>query len=64
MGILRTAQLDAVVGHNDSAAHPTHFIFINLHGQIQIIEIQGGDAAKLMSTLVLPFTVLTRTVFL
>lgn len=42
----RTSQIDAVVGHNDSAAHPTHFVFINLHGQIQIIEIQGGDAAK------------------
>jgi hypothetical protein len=42
----RTAQLDAVVGHNDSVANPTHFIFINLHGQIQIIEIPGGNAAK------------------
>lgn len=42
----RTAQIDAVVGHNDSVTNPTHFLFINLHGHIQIIEIQGGDAAK------------------
>lgn len=42
----RTAQIDAVVGHNDSTANPTHFIFLNLHGHIQIIEIQGGNAAK------------------
>ncbi len=42
----RTSQIDAVVGHNDSAAHPTHFVFINLHGHIEVIEIQGGDASK------------------
>ncbi len=41
----RTSQLDAVVGHGDSAAHPSHFIFLNLHRHIQIIEISGGDAA-------------------
>jgi hypothetical protein len=44
-GYPRTYQMDAVVGHNDSKAHPTHFIFINLNGHIQIIEIQGGNAA-------------------
>ena len=42
----RTFQMDAVVGHNDSVANPTHFVLINLHGHVQIIEIQGGDAAK------------------
>jgi len=41
----RTSQLDAVVGHHDSAANPTHFIFLNLHRHVQIIEIPGGDAA-------------------
>ena len=41
----RTSQLDAVVGHNDSAANPTHFIFLNLHRHVEIIEIPGGDAA-------------------
>ena len=41
----RTFQLDAVVGHNDSAANPTHFIFINLNRHIDIIELPGGDTA-------------------
>ena len=42
----RTYQVDHVVGHNDSAAHPTHFIAINLNGQVLVIEIPGGDARK------------------
>lgn len=42
----RTSQLDAVVGHNDSAANPTHFIFINLRRHVEIIEIPGGDPAR------------------
>lgn len=42
----RTAQLDAVVGHQDSPAHPTHFIFINMNRHIQIIEIPGGDISR------------------
>ena len=40
----RTFQLDAAVGHNDSSAHPTHFIFINLNRHIEIIELPGGDS--------------------
>ncbi len=40
-----TSHLDAVVGHNDSATNETHFIFLNLHGHIEIIEIPGGDAS-------------------
>ena len=39
----RTYQMDAVVGHGDSAAHPTHFIFLNLNRHIEITEIDGGD---------------------
>lgn len=42
----RTAQYDVVVGHNDSAAHPTHLIALNLHGTILIIELPGGDVSK------------------
>lgn len=42
----RTSQLDAVVGHNDSATNETHFIFLNLHGHIEIIEIPGGDTSR------------------
>jgi hypothetical protein len=41
----RTFQMDAVVGHEDSPSNPTHFIFINLHRHIEIIEIPGGNVA-------------------
>ncbi len=44
-GYPRTSQLDAVVGHNDSESNQTHFIFLNLHGHIEVIEIPGGDPA-------------------
>jgi hypothetical protein len=42
----RTFQVDEVVGHNDSPAHPSHFVALNLRGQILIYEIPGGDASK------------------
>jgi hypothetical protein len=42
----RTFQADAVVGHNDSAASPSHFIAINLNGRLEVIEFPGGDASK------------------
>jgi len=42
----RTWQGDAVVGHGDSASNPSHFIALNLNGQILVIEIPGGNAAK------------------
>lgn len=41
----RTSQLDAVVGHGDSLANPTHFIFINLNRHVLVVEIPGGDAS-------------------
>ena len=41
----RTFQVDVVVGHNDSVAHPTHFTAMNLGGHIQILELPGGDAS-------------------
>lgn len=44
-GYPRTFQTDAVVGHNDSATTPSHFLAINLHGRIEIIEFPGGDGA-------------------
>lgn len=44
-GYPRTYQVDTVVGHNDSTSHPSHFIALNLHGRIQIIEFSGGDGA-------------------
>lgn len=41
----RTFQMDAVVGHGDSASNPTHFILINLNRHVEIIELPGGDAS-------------------
>jgi hypothetical protein len=43
-GMPRTYQTDQVVGHGDSAQHPTHFIAVNLNAHIIIIEIPGGDS--------------------
>ena len=43
-GRLRTFQIDAVVGHNaDSAQHPSHFLALNLHRQVIVIELPAGD---------------------
>jgi len=44
-GYPRTFQIDAVVGQNDSALNPSHFLAINLHGRIEIIEFPGGDGS-------------------
>lgn len=41
----RTSQVDYYVGHNESAGNPSHFIAINLHGHIEVIEFPGGDAS-------------------
>jgi hypothetical protein len=38
-GYPRTYQVNEVVGDGDSAKHPTHFIFLNLNGRIEIVEI-------------------------
>jgi hypothetical protein len=43
----RIYQTDGVVGHNhDSQAHPSHFIALNLHGQVIIVELPAGDPTK------------------
>lgn len=39
----RTSQLDVVVGDHDATTSPTHFIALNLHGTINIVEFPGGD---------------------
>jgi hypothetical protein len=44
-GFPRTYQTDAVVGHADSSDHPSHFLFLNLHGQVLIIELPAGNPA-------------------
>src|SRR5258708_6684459 len=46
-GYPRTYQTDAVIGHNyDSRAHPSHFLAINLHGQVEVFELPAGDPTK------------------
>jgi len=40
----RTSQCDAVVGHSDSATNKSHFIALNFHRHIEVIEFPGGDA--------------------
>lgn len=39
----RTFQMDGFVGH-ETGSTPSHFIAVNLQGQIEIIELPGGDA--------------------
>lgn len=41
----RTYQCDARVGHGD-AHTPSHFLALNLHKQVEVIELPGGDATK------------------
>jgi hypothetical protein len=45
-GYPRTFQTSAVVGHNDNPTNPSHFIAVNLKGQIIIFELPGGDPSK------------------
>jgi hypothetical protein len=45
-GYPRTYQCDAVVGHNDSPTNPSHFIALNLHGRIEVMEFPGGNVAQ------------------
>ncbi len=45
-GYPRTYQANAVVGHHDSTEHPSHFIALNLDGQIEVIEFPGGDVSQ------------------
>lgn len=46
-GIPRTYQISAVVGHNDGEGTPTQLIAMNLNRQVVVIELPGGDAAKI-----------------
>jgi hypothetical protein len=42
----RTAHLDAFVGHDEAAGHPSHLMAMNLNRQVIVVELPGGDAAK------------------
>ena len=39
----RTFQIDAYVGHNEAPGMPSHFVALNLHGRLEVIELPGGD---------------------
>jgi hypothetical protein len=41
----RTFQTDVMIGHND-AHMPSHFLAINLHRHIEVIECPGSDCSK------------------
>jgi hypothetical protein len=45
-GKQRHFEVNAVVGHNDSLQHPSHFTAENNNGQIIVIELPGGDVSK------------------
>jgi hypothetical protein len=45
-GYPRFYQTDAVVGHGDSPAHPSHFVAMNLHGQVIVIELPASNPSK------------------
>ena len=44
-GTPRTMQLDTVIEDHDSAMHPSHLIALNLHGQVEVFVLPGGDPA-------------------
>lgn len=46
-GSTRTFQMQAVVGHEDGEGTPTQLIAMNLNRQVVIVEIPGGDPAKI-----------------
>lgn len=41
----RTYQANAIVGHQDGASRPSHFIFMNFNRRVIIVEFPGGDTA-------------------
>jgi hypothetical protein len=47
----RTMQLDAYVGHDEAGGVPSHFVAMNLNRRVTIIEMPGGDSAKINTIL-------------
>jgi len=45
-GFPRTFQTSASVGHGDPHSPGSHFIAMNLDGNLEVIELPGGDPAK------------------
>ncbi|MFO7166669.1 MAG: hypothetical protein DIU80_001440 [Chloroflexota bacterium] len=48
-GYPRVTQIEGFVGHGEVGDVPTHLMALNLHGQVSIIEIPGGDATQVRS---------------
>jgi hypothetical protein len=44
-GFPRTYQVDAIVYPGDTSDHPSHYIFLNLNGTVEIIELPQGNSA-------------------
>jgi hypothetical protein len=42
----RTMQVSAYVGHNERPGQPSHFIALNLHRRVVVMELPGGDSTK------------------
>jgi len=45
-GTPRTFQADQYMGLGDSPAHPDHFIALNLHGVIEVVQINPSDSKQ------------------
>lgn len=45
-GSPRTFQVDQVVGQGDSPRHPSHFVVINLHGEVTLLDFAAGDPSR------------------
>lgn len=45
-GYPRSFQTDAFVGQGDSLQHPSHFLALNLHGNVAVIEFIAGDPGR------------------
>src|SRR5262245_28348538 len=42
----RTMHIEAFVGHDEAAGHPSHLMAMNLDRQIVVVELPGGDPSK------------------
>ena len=42
----RTMHVEAFVGHDEAAGHPSHLMAMNLDRQVVVVELPGGDPAK------------------
>src|SRR5438067_1624090 len=47
----RTMQMDAYVGHSEADGTPSHFVAMNLNRRVTILEMPGGDSAKVNTIL-------------